>query len=263
MADTVWKDLRTEGLPRELVAELRESYEELKENYYAGKHRPQEVAGGRFAEAAIRILQHQTGGTPNGDPYTSLSDQLPPFTREVDRLRSQPGKYDKSLRVRIPRVLLSIYDVRNGRDAAHLTDEVDPNLADASLVVANADWVLAELVRLFNDVDLDEAQARVDGLVRRKVPAVEMFGDNAKVLRPGLNAPPQTLLVLYHFDERGASVAELADWLKIEKYHARRTLRSLDDRAEVHFDEDEDRGYITRRGIREVEDEIGLTVGAE
>lgn len=255
----LWQDLRDEGLPGELVEELREAYEELKENFYAGKHRPQEVAGGRFAEAGLRILQSQTGGLDNGDPYTPLNDRLPPFYDEVNRLRQQPTRYHDSLRLRIPRVLLSIYDIRNNRDAAHVTDEVDPNLADATLVVTNADWVLAELVRLYHEVDLEEAQARVDGLVRRKVPAVEMFGGVPKVLRPELRTPSQMLLLLYHFDERGASVTELTDWLKIDRNHARTTLRRLDDRAEVHFDGDEDQGYITQLAIKKVEEEIGLT----
>lgn len=262
MAD-LWQEFRDEGTPEELVDELQEAYVELKENFYAGKHRPQEVAGGRFAEAALRILQSQTGGLDNGDSYTPLGDRLPNFYDEVERLRRRPSRYHDSLRVRIPRILLSIYDVRNGRDAAHLTDEVDPNLADATLVVTNADWVLAELVRLFHEVDLDEAQARVDGLVRRKVPAIEMFGDVPKVLRPGLKNPAKMLLILYHFDERGASTEELAAWLKIKRtYNARATLRKLDDRAEIHFDADEDRSYITRRGIRKVEEDIGLTAGS-
>lgn len=259
----LWQEFRDEGIPRKLVEELHEAYEEIKENFYAGKHRPQEVAGGRFAEAALRIVQSQTDGLPNGDPYTPLGDRLPPFVQEVDRLRKLPSRYHKSLRIRIPRILLSIYDVRNGRDAAHLTDEVDPNLADATLVVANADWVLAELVRLFHEVDLDEAQARVDGLVRRKVPAIEMFGDVPKVLRPDLKNPAKMLLILYHLDERGASTEEVATWLKIKRTHnARATVRKLDDRAEIHFNVDEDRSYITRRGIRTVEEDIGLTAGS-
>lgn len=255
----VWQDFRAADLPGELVGELRDSYEEIKENFYAGKHRPQEVAGGRFAEAALRILQSQTGGVPNGDRYTPLGDQLPPFHQEVERLRQKPTQYNKSLRVWIPRILHSFYNIRSGRDAVHLTDEVDPNLADSMLVVTNADWVLAEFVRLFHDVGLEEAQARVDGLVRRQVPAVELVGEVPKVLRPGLQAPSQTLLILYHFNGRGVSVEEIANWLKIEKYHARNTMRTLDGRAEVHFDEEQDRAEITQRGLKKVEEEIGLT----
>lgn len=255
----VWQDFQEKGLPEELVDELEKSYEELKENFYTGKHRPQEIEGGRFSEAGIRVCQFETGGV-NGSTYTALSDDLPPFSNEVHRLRCLPDTHHDSLRIRIPRVLHSIYDVRNNRDAAHLTSDVDPNLADSKLVVANADWVVAELVRLYHDVGLDEAQARVDGLVKRHVPAIEMFGDTPKVLRPDLASAEQMLLILYHLDERGATTEEIADWLRIKRTHnARRTLRDLDQRREIHLDDTDDRAVITRRGIKTVEEEIGLT----
>lgn len=198
----VWQNFRSEGLPRELVDELRKSYEELKENFYAGKHRPQEIEGGRFAEAAIRVCQFETGGL-NGHPYTPLTDQLPPFSKEVDRLRSLPATHHDSLRMRIPRVLHSIYDVRNNRDIAHLTSDVDPNLADSNLVVANADWVLAEFVRLYHDVELDEAQAQVDGIVKRRIPAIEMFKTPQKFSVPIL----ATAIRCFSFSTTSASGA--------------------------------------------------------
>lgn len=258
MAD-VWQDLQDEGLPSELVEELKETYEELKENYYFGNLRPSEVEGGRFSEAALRVVQWATGGLPNGDPYTPLNDRLPRFDQELDRLRQLPGnKHPKSLRVWIPRVLHSIYNIRNSRDVAHLSGEVDPNVPDSTLVATNADWVVAELVRLFHGVDPDEAQARVDALVTRKAPAVQMFGEVPKVLRPTLSNKDKILLILFHQGEKGATAGELGDWLNRRVYNVRRDLRDLDEKARLHFDEDEDRAEITRVGEIEVEDEIGL-----
>lgn len=259
MSVDVWQDFRNEGIPDELVDHLRETYERLKENYYLGNLRPSEVEGGRFAEAALRVIQWATGGLPNGDPYTPLSDPLPRFDRELERLRNLPGsKYPKSLRVRTPRVLHSIYNIRNGRDVAHLSGDVDPNLPDSTLVATNADWVMAEYVRLFHGVDLQEAQARVDALVTRRAPAVEMFGDFPKVLRSALENKEKILLLLFNQGEKGATTAELAEWLDRRDYNVRRDLRSMDEEARVYFDKKDDRAQITRVGIIEVEDEIGL-----
>lgn len=252
MAD-LWQELKTSGLPDELVDELREAYTELKEHFFLGKHRPAELEAGRFSEAVFRVLQWATGGLPDGTPYTPLSKTLPRLDQEIERLKNRPSKYDKSLRVRIPRVLRSIYDVRSGRGVAHLSGEVDPNLADATLVSACADWTLAELLRLYHGVPLGEAQALVDGLVKRQVPLVEMFGDFPKVLRADLSNPKKTLLMLYNRGDEGASLVDLSRWLKVTLGAARQTLQRLDARAEVHFDEVKGTAFITKLGIKKVE----------
>lgn len=255
----VWQDFRDEGLPEDLVEKLRETYEELKKNYYLDNLRPSEVEGGRFAEAALRVVQWSTGGLPSGDSYTPLNDPLPRFDQELDRLRQLPrNQYPKSLRVWIPRVLHSIYNIRNSRDVAHLSGDVNPNVPDSTLVATNADWVMAEFVRLYHGVDADEAQARVDALVTRKAPAVQMFGDVPKVLRPALSNKEKILLLLFDRGETGATASELGDWLNRRTYNVRRDLRELDEEARLHYNEEEDRAEITRVGEIEVEDEIGL-----
>jgi hypothetical protein len=82
-----------------------------------------------------------------------------------------------------------VYDVRNSRDAAHLADGIDPNLQDASLVIGNIDWVLAEFVRLYHGVKADEARRIIEALVVRKVPIVQDFNGFLKVLSPSSRSP--------------------------------------------------------------------------
>ena len=117
-----------------------------------------------------------------------------------------------SIRLNIPRAIRVIYDIRNGRDAAHLgAGDVDPNLQDATLVISNIDWVLAEFVRLYHNVKADEAQRIVDGLVVRAVPAVQDFDGFLKVLNPKLKASEYVLLLLYERGTTGATLDELGD----------------------------------------------------
>lgn len=258
MAKTIWEQFKEAGIPSELVDRLEQSYTELKENYYLGKHKPSELEGGHLAEAVLRILQWATGGLPSGQPYTPLGDPLPPFDREVQRLAGRPATYPKSLRVHIPRALLAIYDVRNARGVGHLPGEVDPNLADATFVATTADWVIAELVRLYHGVPLNEAQAIVDGLVQRRVPLVQMFDNVPKVLRADLSNPKKALVILYVRGAEGASSPQLGEWLRIPAKEARRILRRYDKSALVHYDGTTDTGFITRAGIREVEEQISL-----
>jgi len=252
MATTIWEQFKNNGMPSELVDKLEEAYTRLKENFFLGKHRPSELEAGHLAELVLRILQWATGGI-GGQPYTSLGVQLPNFEQEVRRLGGQPTSYSKSIRIHIPRVLLSLYDIRNGRGVGHPSGEVDPNLADATFVATGADWIIAELLRIYHGISLNEAQAIVDGLVQRRVPVVQMFGDFPKILRADLKNPSRVLLILYLRGETGATSAELGRWLKIEPKEARRILRRHDSAALVHFVEEDDRGFITRLGIAEAE----------
>lgn len=59
------------SLPEILVSELLESYTEVKNNFYLGKYRPNEVEGGRFSEAVFRVLEYRVKGK-----YTPLGKQL-------------------------------------------------------------------------------------------------------------------------------------------------------------------------------------------
>lgn len=246
----VAQGLAAAGLPKPLVDELLEAYKEAKRRFHLGDHRPNAVEGGRFSEAVFRILQHETTGT-----YTAIGKTLP----KVDTLLTTfanvpPSVAGDSIRIHIPRTLRLVYDVRNKRDAAHLGDGIDPNLQDATLVVANIDWVMAELVRLFHKVSADEAQAIIDHLVTREVPAVqEIVGQ--PVILTDLRPRDQSLLMLYRVGtDAGATLDELTQWLRVKrKNDLLKRLRALDSQGLVLEHPKTGRFHITDKGARDVE----------
>lgn len=231
-----------------LVDELLQAYQEAKRNYYLGGLRLSAVEGGRFCEAAFRLLQERTTGS-----FTPLNKQLDSETL-IHKLSNIPsGQQLDSIRLHIPRALRMVYDIRNKRDAAHLADNIDPNLQDAVLVISNLDWVLAEFVRIYHSVPPNEAQRIVEGLVTRCSPAIQEFGKFLKVLNPRLKASDHVLLLLYQRGTSGAIFSELNDWVRPSmRGNLRRTLSTLiHARSHVHLDED--RYQITFSGIQEVE----------
>jgi hypothetical protein len=234
--------------PTNLVDELMECYREQKKNFYLGRMRPNEVEGGRFAEAAFRMLQHAAGFA-----VTPLGTQLD--TDGIIRsLANLPfGSAADSIRLHIPRTLRVIYDIRNKRDAAHLADGIDPNLQDSSLVSATMDWVLAEFVRLAGGVSPDGAFALVKAITIRRIPAVEQFGDFLKTLRPSLGPSDRIPLLLYHCADSGATASELSNWLKPkQRTNLHRTLAQLEhDKDYIVFADGKYR--LTRRGISAIE----------
>jgi hypothetical protein len=158
-----------------LVDELLAAYEEAKSKYYLGGLRLSEVEGGRFAEAAFRMLQQETTGS--FDPLGASLDT----ERTTLRLANLPqGSHPDSVRLHIPRALRVVYDIRNNRNAAHLADGIDPNLQDATLVISTLDWVMAEFIRLHHNVTPDEAQKIVSELVTRQAPVIQDFGASSK-----------------------------------------------------------------------------------
>jgi len=236
----------TRTLSPKLVDELLDAYEEAKRNYYLGGHRLSEVEGGRFCEAAFRLLQEQTKlvVTPLGKSLDS--------EKTISNLANLPASsYSDAVRLHIPRALRLVYDIRNARDAAHLADGIDPNVQDSTLVVSVLDWVMAEFVRLHHGVSAAEASKVVEQLVTRAVPAIQEFGDFKKVLRPELSASEHLLVLLYAAEPDGASFEQLERWSRAEmRANLRRTLNALDRKSLIHLDNPV---RITREGMRFVE----------
>ncbi|HVH50792.1 MAG TPA: hypothetical protein VM690_01495 [Gaiellaceae bacterium] len=234
------------GIPVELVDEVLATYTEAKRRFHLRDLRPQEVEGGRFSEAVFRVLQHLCGQrvTPIGKSLPGVDNLLPVF----ESVTGQPD----AVRLHIPRTLRLIYDIRNKRDAAHLSDQIDPNLQDATLVIANMDWVVAELVRLQHNVTADEAQAIIENLVTKEIPAVEEI-DGQPVVLSDLSSRDQALLMLYRAGAAGASLEDLADWLRTRRDHLGDRLAKLDADKRVLRHPRSGRYHLTSKGVRDVE----------
>lgn len=233
--------------PNKLVDELLDCYQEQKRNYFLGNHRPTEVEGGRFSEAAFRMLEHFTGltATPIGRPLDT--DAL------IRRLQGLPSTHPDSVRIHIPRTLRVVYDIRNKRDAAHLADGIDPNLQDASFVFASLDWVLAEFVRLSGGITPNEAFALIKAITVNAIPAIEDFNGFLKTLNPKLKVSEIVLLLLYHQGANGASYDDLFKWVKpAQRANLKATLTRME--HEKDFVVNSSSKYIiTRLGILEVQ----------
>ncbi len=238
------------ALNANLVHELLEAHSEAKKNFYLGGLRLAAVEGGRFCEAAFRLLEFIT----KGGKFTALGKTLPSTDKLIlDLANADPTKFGDAVRLHIPRSLRLVYDIRNKRDAAHLGDGIDPNLQDAGLVVSVLDWVLAEFIRLHHNVSADEASKIVDGIVTRLAPVIQDFDGFLKVLNPKLQVSDHCAVLLYQRGRHGASYDELYQWARPKmRTNLRRALEVLVDQKDyVHFDSA--RYFITRLGIQYVE----------
>jgi hypothetical protein len=108
---------------------------------------------------------------------------------------------------------------------------------DAFAVVAMASWVIAELVRVFHNLDVGEAQKAVDTLVERRLPTVWTDGNIRRVLRPDLHLKEQIMLLIVSCPD-SVSVDDLFKWTDYKnRSHFNRVLRSLHESRLVELDQ--------------------------
>lgn len=178
------------SLAQELIDALLSAYTEIEANYARRKWKASELDAGHFVEAARRVVEHRLLGN-----YTPIGKDLPKFTDKVLQQYEQLFG-DESYRTLIPRVLRAIYGVRNKRGVGHL-GSISPNEMDATLILYNVKWVLAEILRLESGLTPGETQKAIDRVVERQIALVWKEGDIVRVLDKSLKARDQVLLHLY------------------------------------------------------------------
>jgi len=96
MSDQIKAGL-TPHFPEQLVDELLSAYREAKHNFLLGGLRLSAVEGGRFCEAALRMLEHAATGT-----FTSLNSQINTdgIIRNLSNLPR--GNFSDSIRLHLP-----------------------------------------------------------------------------------------------------------------------------------------------------------------
>lgn len=235
-------------MPKALVSEALDAFESAKRRFFLGDFRPQAVDGGRFSEAVGRIVEWATTGAFT--PLTSNTFNMDQAIKNAEK--SAAAAASDSMRLHIPRTLKLIYDIRNRRNTAHLRDGIDPSLQDATLIVNNMNWVLAELVREYHSVPAAEAQALIEELVAREVPMIQEFDGKPRLLKT--IAAGDHVLVLLYWADRTLSKSELAAWVPDKmRGNLTRTLKRLHD---LHLvDLSPDSAQITMLGVRRVESE--------
>jgi len=240
------KEILSSRLGADLVESLLEHYKELKQKFFLSQYEPSQLNCAKFGEVVMRILEYITTGN-----YTSFDKtvSLDTLAKKLEQLPQD--QFSDSIRIHIPRILRATYDIRSKRGVAHI-GEITPNLMDATFVISACDWILAEFIRLYHTGDPNEAQTIINSIVERKIPIIEEFGDNLKVLNPALSVADKILLILYKKYPNYVSTSNLKQWIKTKSLsHITTVLRQLDDDARVCRNEKEN--IITRKGIEYVE----------
>ena len=182
------------GLPSALRDELVKALNEVVRNYRERRWGPSELNGGKLCEVVYTIIRGFVDGRfpPKAQKPTNMLDSA----KKLEAADS--SKFPRSVRIQIPRMLIALYEIRNNRGVGHVGGDVDPNLMDATAVVAMSKWIVAELIRVFHTVSTEEAQEIVEAAVERSLPIVWKVGEVLRVLKAGMPAKDKVLVLLYH-----------------------------------------------------------------
>lgn len=242
------------NVPADFRSRIAKSYLELKARHAEGKHDSAGVSAGKLCETVVRLLQQQMG-----KPVTPFGQQIANFAGECDSFAQLPkASGNESLRIVIPRALNFLYTLRNKRGIGHAGGDVDANAIDVSTIARVADWVICELIRIYHNMSLEDADALVSSLSTRDIPDIWEVGGKKRVLRGDLDFKQKTLLLLYTSIESAVLAEDLYSWAKYSNFamYRKRVLGPLDSDNLVEYDREADTVIISPLGVKCVEEEI-------
>lgn len=242
------------GIPKEFRARLIKSYIELKRNMVEARHDAAGISAGKFCETGLRFLQHRILGasTPFGTKITNFAD-------ECRRIISAPtGSATESEHSIIPRALVFLYTMRNKRGIGHVGGDVDANSIDLAVIARVADWTVAELIRVYHGLSLEEAQDLVEAIAIRRLPDIWEVAGKKRVLRDGLKSKDEALLLLYSTKDTAVLVEDLVDWVEYSNAHVfkAKVLAILHSERLIEWDRDSDSLMLSPKGVKYVEEHI-------
>lgn len=252
---TLTRDEALGAVPDPLRRELLATFDEIVTHFRARRWEPSELNGGKFCEVVYTILRGHVDGK-----YPKKASK-PRNMVDACKALEQASAFPRSVRIQIPRMLVALYEIRNNRNVGHVGGDVDPNHMDAVSVLGMARWILAELVRVFHGLSVDEAELIVEALTARDVPAIWEVGNTRRVLVPNLSTKDSALLLLYASAGRVADT-DLISWLEYGNASRFRTaiLKELHRDRLVEYDRKTSTVEISPKGIRHVEENLPLHV---
>ena len=231
---------------------LIDAYLDLKKNCAEARYDGAGIAAGKLCEVTLRLLQQEVHRS-----FTPFGTKINNYADECRRLITAPSTSgNESERVVLPRALVFLYTMRNKRGIGHIGGDVDANAIDVATIARVSDWIICELIRINHGLSLEEAQDIVDGISVRQLPAIWEVAGKKRVLKEGLEAKDQALLLLYSSQDSAVLIEDLCGW--VEYFNPRRfksvVIQKLHKGRFLEFDEDTQSIILSPKGVKYVEE---------
>ncbi len=242
------------NVPTVFRSRLVQSYLDLKKNAMETRFDAAGLATGKFCEVVLRFLQQKIYGM-----FTPFGTKIKNYADECKRLVIAPTTSgNESERVVLPRALLFLYTMRNKRGIGHIGGDVDANGIDIATMAKIADWIVCELIRINHGLSLEEAQDLVDSISVRQLPTIWDVAGKKRILKDGLRARDQALLLLYSCPNSAVLLEDLRDWVEYLNPLRFKNLiiKELHKQRLLEFDTDSESLILSPEGVKYVEEKL-------
>lgn len=226
-------------------------FEGLSESFLKGEWEDAIAKAGKFVEAALKGLYIRgTGNSPASGKHFKVEAVITALANITG------GTVDDSIRLTIPRACRFIYEVASNRGGRHDPDEIDPNAMDASAVMTQCSWVLAEMIRHAQrgSASMQDAQNAVESLMKRRYQLVEEIDGHTYFHGSNPSAVDVALVILLKAYPRRISLANLVAQLRSNKFsdsNARMAVTRIN--RLLHRDDDGNL-MLLQPGLRQAEE---------
>lgn len=239
-------------IPTAFRNRIVKEYLNVKIRFRKGDFDSSGLSCGKFCEENLRMLQHTLTGT-----HVGFTEEIRNFQGEIIKLE----KVDKavgndSLRVIIPRALAFLYTLRNKRNIGHSGGDVEANQIDSLTIGKISDWVICELIRIFHDKSLEEAQRIVDFISSREIPVIWEINGKKRVLKENSSAKEKVMLLTYSQEEQGVFFEDLISWVEYQNKtdFKSKVLIPLHREGMIEFDKELNMIFLSPKGSKKVEE---------
>ena len=227
-------------------------YLNIKLRFRKGDFDSSGLSCGKFCEETLRFLQETLVGT-----HIGFTEEIRNFQGEISKLEKlDKTKGNDSLRIIIPRALAFLYTLRNKRNIGHSGGDVEANQIDLITIGKISDWITCELIRLFHNKCLEEAQQIVDFISSREIPVIWEVNGKKRVLKENASAKEKVLLLTYSQEEQGVFFEDLISWVEYQNKtdFKSKVLIPLHREGMIEFDEELNMIFLSPKGSKKVEE---------
>lgn len=244
------------GISQDFRDPIIDTYIEIKKrhikSFYNDEFDAVGISSGKFCEIIFRFLEKEITGK-----YTPFTSAISNFPDKANKLAQNSGvNGNESLRILIPRALIFIYTLRNKRGIGHIGGDIEANAIDISTIIKTIDWIVCELIRLYNNLPMGEAQQIINSLNIKIVPDVWHIEDNRRVIKTGFNHKQKVLLLLYNELNNKALIVNLFKWTEYSNISLfkKRVIEPLHQEKLIEYDSIKGEATISPLGIVFIED---------
>ena len=224
------KDIIKQASDEKLAEHITETFKEVEKNFHLKSWKTSSLDAGHFVEAVRRFLELKLFGQ-----YTPINKPLPNFNDKC--INNYPNKQgEDSYRIHIPRLLFTIYGIRNKRGIGHISN-IKPNKIDASLILTSCKWVLAEIIRLNSQLPIEETEILIDEVIERNIEGIWEVGETIRILEDGLTLKDKILYLLYNKKSlKDTEIQSITEYSNIT--YLKKTLRGFHKKRLIEYKED-------------------------